>query len=305
MITFENFLLEYKKEDIDLLDKLDDYFTIGFEIELDSAKVKESWPLYPSRMNRVLFNDFEKSFPVLSQKYKDRISLHYDETVPRGIEIVNSTFNMDIYPQTTPKPFSNVRESINYINDFFNDYNKQNNWIFDKRTSIHINIGIKQNKDWNVVKGIMMLSDEYAFKGVEDRKTSDYCKSLKEKLEAFLIRYFKNPLHYWKKEIVLNSEETSVKKIEDGIVNILLKRGSLINKGLDRTYGINLSNILTEEENRYIEFRHLGGSDMNREMILEKIKYFCYVTYLMTSDYRKNEYIRKLFGFINKCKNEN
>lgn len=304
MITFEEFLLEYKKEDVELLNKLDDYFTIGFEIEIDSTKVKESWPLYPSITNRLLFQKFEKTFPSLYKKYKDRISLHYDESVPNGIEIVNSTFDKETYPQTTPKPFNSLKEGIDYINTFFDDYENQNYWIFDNHTSIHINIGTKKSMKWNVVKGIMMLSDEFAFKGIEDRKTSGYCKSLKNKLSIFLEKYFKNPTHFWRKEILLNSSETNIEKIESGIVNILLRRGSLINKGLDRTYGINLSNILMEE-NKYVEFRHVGGPNINREMITDKIKYFAYVTYLMTSDYRHNEYVRKLFSFINKCKNGN
>jgi len=306
MITnYYNYINEYKREDRLLLEELNDYFTIGFEIEIDRDFTNESWPLYPSRKNTVLFNRYKKSFPVFSEKYKDRISLHYDETVPQGIEIVNSTFDKDTYPDTQHRPFETVTEAEEFLRTFFTDFRNQNNWIFNKKTSIHVNIGAKNNPRWNAIKGIIMLSDDYAFKGLEDRKTSHYCKSLKTKLHDFLVKYFKNPTHYWRKQVLLEPFETNIDKIENGITEILLRRGNIVNKGLDRTHGLNLSNILTEEDNKYVEFRHIGGPNVTEEMILEKIKYFCYVVYLMTSDYRNKDYTRKLFSFMNKCRNDN
>jgi hypothetical protein len=303
MIKYKDFLLEYKKEDRLLIETLYDYFTIGFEIELDSLMQKESWPLYPSRKNKTLIERYKKSFPNFSQKYDDRISLHADETLPLGIEIVNSTTNMKIYPETEPNPFNNFEDTVQYIKDFFADYNNQKEWIFNKKTSIHVNIGTVENMEWNIVKGIMMLSDDYSFKGIEDRKTSRFCESLKNKLKKYLIKYFKNPEKYGKR-VILDAYETDVYNIENGIIEILLKK-PIINHGLSEYLGINLSAFLLNEDNKYAEFRHIGGSNVTEELLIEKLKYYCYIVYLMTSDYRNKEYIHKLLSFMNKCRNEN
>ena len=73
----------------------------------------------------------------------------------------------------------------------------------------------------------------------------------------------------------------------------------------NKKYGINLSKFIFKnfvesvqaKGNRYIEYRYVGGENIDEDLIIDKLKYFCYITYLMTSDHNEREYLRKLFSF--------
>ena len=48
-----------------------------------------------------------------------------------------------------------------------------------------------------------------------------------------------------------------------------------------------------------MEYRYVGG-EISRDIVLEKTKYFAYITYLMMDkDYKKMDYYKKLYKFIN------
>jgi len=285
MITnYINYITEFKSEDIKLiLSDLQEYFTIGFEIELEfKGKIKdlkfisknESHIMYPSIKNRKILNDYKICFPDFYNKYKDIIIFHEDETLLYGVEIIN-------------KPFTNLDEALNYIQDFFDSYNTQDRWKFNDRTSIHVNIGSK-GKKWNLTKGITMISDQskggFVYKGIEDRLVN-WCGSIKEKL----IKDFKK-----KPENILDT--TNIDEIE-----------SIISKSITKYYSkttMRHGMILKGESEKYMEFRYVGGENLNSNIVEDKILYFCYIAYLMTSDYRKREYVRKLFSFINKLRSE-
>ena len=56
-------------------------------------------------------------------------------------------------------------------------------------------------------------------------------------------------------------------------------------------------NLLKLEHN-YVEFRYVGG-EIDKNTLIEKLKYFCFVVYAMTNDnYKKNEYLKKLYKFV-------
>lgn len=304
MITnYDNFLLEFKSEDIKLiLTGFRDYFTIGFEIEIEIKEnilksIKESNLMYPSRKNRKMMDDFKRCFPNFYDKYKNKISFHEDETIVHGIEIVNSVYEEprilkriptpDIdTPKSIHKPFTNINEAIAYMNDFFMDFEDQDHWYFSHRTSIHINIGTYEHTPINMVKGVIMISDQekegFVFKGIENRIVN-YCGSIKQKL----IEMFKKKPN----EILLNS--TNIKEIERIINNEVL---DLYDYYTAKIYGINF------RKRDYVEFRYVGGDKVNEEIMRDKIIYFCYLVYLMSSQYRNKEYVRKLFSFINKLR---
>jgi len=302
---FQNYLFEFKSEDIKLvLTGLVDYFTIGFEIEIETSKERvkglkdvpryESVMMYPSRQNRKMMEDFKFCFPNFYQKYKNRISFHDDETVLYGVEIVNSVpSGMKNFPSETLKPFDNVKDAMEYMDIFFKDFKNQKHWKFSHRTSIHINIGTRDNSPINMTKGIIMISDEeksgFVFKGIDDRITS-YCGSIKQKL----IDMFK------KKPIYKLLYSNNIKEIE----NIIQKKtidlydfygGLKSEMACAKSFGIIF-------KKNYVEFRYVGGENVDEKIMREKLLYFCYLVYLMTSEYRNKEYVRKLFSFINKLK---
>jgi hypothetical protein len=297
--NYQNFLLEYQHKDTQmLLNELQNYFTIGFEIEIevDRNRLNESKPFdYISRPYKKSLNLFKRNFSKFSKKYSD-VDFHFDETLNFGLEIVN-------------KPFTNLNIAIEYITDFFEEYNKQSIFQFKDTTSIHVNIGTSTNKKWNIVKGLVMLSDRdepwspepdykpkvpFVFKDMENRSFNLFCKSLKNEI-------LKNPLLTGNKDLYKNIiSTTKIDEIQDNLIKIIkriLPKQEKIGKGI----GFNIGKILYDID-KYVEFRYIGGDNITNEIVVEKIKYFCYIIYLMTSDYKQKDFIHKLFSFVNKIR---
>ncbi len=67
---------------------------------------------------------------------------------------------------------------------------------------------------------------------------------------------------------------------------------------------------LTELHNNYVEFRYVGTTitddllgGVSKDMMMDKMYYFCYVVYAMTNDdYKKREYHKKLFKLVSELK---
>jgi hypothetical protein len=302
IFDFNKFILEYQHKDTQmLLTELSEYFTIGFEIEVevDRNRLNESKPFdYISKPYKKSFDLFKRNFSKFSKKYSDISDFHYDETLVFGLEIVN-------------KPFNNLNIAIEYITDFFDEYNKQSIFKFKDTTSIHVNIGTSINKDWNIVKGLVMLSDigehwtpepdykpkvPYVFKDMENRSFNLFCKSLKNEI-------LKNPLLSGNKDLYKNIiSTTNIEEIQDNLIKIIkriLPQQEKIGKGI----GFNIGKILYNID-KYVEFRYIGGDNITNEIVVEKIKYFCYIIYLMTSDYKQKDFIHKLFSFVNKIRDK-
>jgi len=269
---------EYKQEDTSLLESLDDYFSIGFEIELDTDHRRiNSLPIPPkiitneskemtfSISDRRRIIDIKSNFPNFFKKYYDSIKFHQDETVPKGIEIVS-------------KPFNSIKESKDFLHLFFQEFVKQDKWFFTDKTSIHINIGARKrprSREWKIVKGIIMLSDDYTFKNIETRKTSGYCNSLKNEIALLL-----------KGKIKTND----IKEIENSINQQIEK----IFKFTVKTYNMNLWKLFNKG---YVEFRPVGGM-LSEPIVIDKMMYFIYCVYLMTSSYKEQEYHNELLKFV-------
>jgi len=302
IFNYQDFLLEYQHKDTQmLLTELKDYFTIGFEIEVevDRNRLNESKPFdYISRPYKKSIDLFKRNFTKFSEKYSDIIDFHFDETLIFGLEIVN-------------KPFTNLNIAIEYITDFFEEYNKQGIFKFKESTSIHVNIGTSTDKEWDIVKGLVMLSDNdkpwshepeykskvpFVFKDMENRSFNLFCKSLKDQI-------LQNPLLSGNKELYKNIiSTTNIGEIKDNLIAVIkriLPQQEKIGKGI----GFNIGKILYGTD-KYVEFRYIGGDNITNEIVVEKIKYFCYIIYLMTSDYKQKDFIHKLFSFVNKIRNK-
>ena len=296
LLEYHQLLLEYNHNDTQmLLTELQDYFTIGFEIEveIDRKRLNESKPFdYISKPYKKSIDLFRKDFAKFSEKYSEIIDFHFDETLIFGLEIVN-------------KPFTNLNTAIEYITDFFEEYNKQGIFQFKKSTSIHVNIGTSTDKEWNIVKGLVMLSDTepdykpkvpFVFKDMENRSFNLFCKSLKNEI-------LKNPLLSGNKDLYKTIiSTTNIGEIKENLLKIIkriLPQQEKIGKGI----GFNIGKILYGID-KYVEFRYIGGDNITNEIVVEKIKYFCYIIYLMTSDYKQKDFIHKLFSFVNKIRNK-
>jgi hypothetical protein len=297
--TFKKFLLEFQKQDISLLESIDDYFTIGFEIEMDTdnrrigslsrppKEITESREITYSIQDRKKLMDIKFNFPNFWKKYFDILSWHYDESVASGIEMVTT-------------PFKSISKAKEFIIIFFEDYKNQKDWMMDEKTSIHINIGVngKIKPKWNVIKCVIMLSDDYSFKNIESRKYSGYCNSIKDEL----FRQWSSG-GYGTVGLLETEPKNNIKEIEAK----LSKNVFHISRTHPKHYGINFSKL---ENQNYIEFRFVGGNELiktgidslNSKIVIDKLMYFLYIVYLMSTKYKQEEYHHKLMTFVNKIK---
>lgn len=218
---------------------------------------------------------FRENLPNFYQKYKDIIKFELDNTLDRGIEISNKKY------------FNDINNLIEMIEDFYNDFNNQNYWILNDKTGIHINIGPKDKSNFNIIKGLLFLSDmgddPFIFKNMEWRKNSKFCGSLLSSLVT-------------DKSTISKCDGLEINQIEE----ILNKRlNELITEIGYKNFGVNIVPI---KKFNYIEYRYPGGT-IDKDTLINKVLYFTYVTYQMChSDFERKEYIKKLYKFIDKYK---
>jgi hypothetical protein len=223
--------------------------------------------------------------PNFYSKWSDKMKFELDNSLDKGIEFSPITY------------LNSISEAIDLINDFYDDFDKQSYWKFTQKTGLHINIGFKERKDWNILKGVLFLSDDpsktknkipYVFKGIERRIGSKYAGSFKRLVFD---------------KVGSDSETFTVKKdnledVEDYFNEYLLKL--LDTEGYDsptyfKLYGLNITRL---KKDNYIEFRYPGGP-INREVLIDKLFYFCYLCALMTNpDYKKEQYYKRLYTFL-------
>jgi hypothetical protein len=215
--------------------------------------------------------------PNFIRKWNRRIDFVGDSTLERGIEIKPKTY------------ISSLSESIEMINDFYNDLEKQDYWQFSERTGLHINIGSSQKVKWNPIKGLLILNDfsdsdktPYAFKGMLWRMNNKFCSSL--------IPHLRN-LTDIEKNMIKNIDINNLEESEEILNSFLTKK---VNQIGFKSFGFNITKL----SDNYCEFRYAGGV-IPKEVLIEKVKYFCFVVYCMTnSEYKRREYIKKLYKFI-------
>ena len=246
------------------------------EVAVERRKKQEK-----SRMLKYGEIKVKEHLPKFYKKYKKDLKFEFDQSLNQGIEFSPKTYVVSL------------DKALEMINDFYNDFDKQDYWLMNTNTSIHINIGFTRPVKWNIIKGLIMVNElrkdevPYAFKGIKDRINTSFTQSL---------------LDYLKIEGV-------VKKLEKaGVLNFpsiefvekqLLKQLDIVIETFGiKTFALNINHI---RNHNYVEYRHVGG-EVDKELVIDKIMYFAYVSYMMTTDYKDKEYHKKLYKFIDNLK---
>jgi hypothetical protein len=214
-------------------------------------------------------------FPKLWRKYRNDMECVMDMTLDKGIEIKQKTY------------IQGINNAIEFLNDFFAEFNSQTYWKFTPKTGLHINIGyIGRGVKWNIVKGMVLLKDlkrgeiPFVFKDMIWRMNTHFTESVFNQIEV---------------------DKTQVDLSDIGRTERYLT--SLINRTMKKLgykhFGFNISKIKKE---KYVEFRYVGGV-INENLIVNKMLYFCYIVYLMTTpDYKRREYLKALYKFVDGLK---
>ena len=222
-----------------------------------------------------LINKVKEHLPNLWKKYGRNLTCVLDMTLDKGIEVKQRTY------------LEGIDNAIYFLNDFFEEFNNQNYWKFTNKTGLHVNIGYnKKGTNWNIIKGIMLLNDTnenitpFVYKNMMWRMNTDFTDSIFNQLEVD------------KTKINLSD----IGKTEKYLTNIINKT---MKKFGPKHFGFNVSKLKKE---KYVEFRYIGGV-INENLVINKMLYFCYIVYLMiTLDYKRKEYLKALYKFINNLK---
>lgn len=236
--------------------------------------INYEWNLYSNDNLYYLIENVKKYLPKFYKKYNKELKFELDSTLNRGIEF-------------SPKKYcSGINDAIEMLNDFFEDFNNQNYWIFSERTGLHINLGVKGKHKWNPIKGLLNINDistdtkiPFAFKNIEYRIPLKHCQSILKELKEDLIS----------RKINLDIKDPELETFLNDRIRTLLKE-----KGY-KNYAFNILHI---ESKNYVEFRYVGGN-INKDIVIEKLLFFAYIVYLMINpEYNELSYKKKLYKFV-------
>lgn len=261
-------------ENIDLFEEYLDEYPKGFANKLIQVLQADYMTYMISDNIDYLIENFKRNLPNFYKKWNSEIKFELDNTLKRGIE-----FSMNTY-------LVGIEDTIELIEDFYKDYNNQKYWFMNERTGIHINIGFTKKVDWNIIKGILMISDygetAFTFKNMKWRQKSFYTNSILPVLKKELDS----------SKIMKATSFSDIKSTEDELSNYVLK---LMNEFGYKNFGFNVTRI---SGYNYVEFRYPGG-DIPKDVLIDKLYYFCYVATLMTDkNFKRREYLKKLYKFI-------
>lgn len=236
-------------------------------------------------LSQIIANDFnylrEKAIeylPTFVNKWQDEIEFVQDVTLNRGIEIKPKTYVVGI------------TKSIEMIDDFYSALKSQKYWMFASTTGLHINIGTTQKVDWNPIKGLLLMNDyskdntkvPLVFKDMTWRQNSQFCGSILQSIYRMTDSQKKD----LKNLIKFDNIDQSEKKLNSFITKRVIEEGF-------KNFGFNITRLSLD----YIEFRYAGGN-LSKEVLIDKLKYFCFLVYCMTNrDYKRKEYLGKLYKF--------
>lgn len=226
-----------------------------------------------SNINQISYmkNKIRMHLPKFYDKYDDSLDYVLDATLNRGIEVKQKTY------------ITGINDAVIFINDFFQEFDKQEYWKFSNRTGIHINIGIiKDDIEWNIIKGMITLRDTikmdipFVYKDMIWRMNTNFTGSILDKIS---INKNKVDLHD------INKTEKYLNRIIERYIRKIGPRHFAFNISKIKNYG-------------YVEFRYVGG-EVNKDLVMNKMLYFCYIIYCMTdSNYKRKKYLKDLYKYI-------
>lgn len=289
--------------------------------------------VYDEILNPELYSEYTEEFVIdtLSSnvmRFFDSQNMEYligrvKEKMPKFYKKYNKTFKYELEGDNekqrilefSPRTYiPGLQKGIEQINDFFDEFEKQDYWYFNQRTALHFNIGIKENS-LNPLKGLILLSDQnrdsktpYAFKGIEHRLPNIHVGSMLDKLKELLSGTLDRKVHKDTRDFKkLNKYKALLKKNIDLLDLNNLKgledfmNDLLVQSNIDfwvKEFGLNI----TQYKHNYVEFRFVGG-DVKRDIVLDKLYYFTYITYCMSNEeYKQKEYTKGLYKFIEELK---
>ena len=264
-------LNDFISELSELVDFDDEYDTMD---DLEAVECKDE--LEQIVLNRFTYNVHEFCFSQNMEYLIGRV----EEKLPNFWKNWGSTFKFELEGdddkqrilEMSPKTYvSGLSNAIKQIEDFYNDFEKQDFWYLNNRTALHINVGVSSKVKWNPIKGILLMSDfnregrkglPYIFKGIEWRSQSRFAGSLLDTL----LDDLKNSNIYYKDG---QATDKASEKITAEIERLKLVLKSTKGKENKKVIQDQIDNI--RRGNWNLEFRKKDNIIKNREEFLSKV----------------------------------
>lgn len=228
--------------------------------------------------------------PNFWKKWGDEMTSVNDESLPHGhgIELKMTSH------------IRGLQTAMDYIELFYNDFNKQSNFSFSDDTGLHTNVSIDlSDKKFNLMKGLLFLSEEttkgassVAYRGIESRFSAGWSSGIKKEMFRTL-----------KSEIDKNDDKKTYLKMLYK-TNNFDKITDYLNEAINdqkhrfgvKSYGFNMHYT---NSRGYIEFRYPGG-EVNEKDLKELTLYYSFIVKnCLDSEYKKEDYKIKLIKFLN------
>ena len=230
-----------------------------------------------------------EAFPNFMAEYEDKLKFEKDVSLNNGVE-----FSMDSPPYMT-----GLDEAFKFLELFFEDYNNQDIFRFATTTGLHTNIGYLDEggdevRNYNLIKALLFLNNDFAFKGFESRKGARWAGDLKamfkSKIEDQLGSSAKNTYGFneWKESIFELYKQNKFDELEEKLSSLV----SLFAPAKPKSIGFNIHYI----GNRgYVEFRYPGGNQPTLEKMRAATLYYAHLIKLaVDKNYKRKEFLKKL-----------
>ena len=244
----------------------------------------------------------EDNFPNFMSKYHNTLKFEEDGSLTCGIE----------FSQDNPPYMIGLDAAIEYLTDFFREYDNQSVLRMTDKTGLHTNIGYSQDgelaESYNLFKALMFLNHTYATKGVgfPSRERSGWTGDLKKPalhhIEKFAEQLPDDSAHddvLTKKSLMkkyISREFDELSSILSNQVAQQARRMGSKSIGFNVNYTANLN---------YIEFRYPGKEDATLESMTKALKYYAFIVKAAADPtFKQKEYVKDLVGFLNNLKGE-
>ncbi|MFA5490002.1 MAG: amidoligase family protein [Candidimonas sp.] len=189
------------------------------------------------------------------------------------------SYRTDYGAEITSPVFENYDDFKNTLTNLLTKIREDNIGFTDSRCGLHINIGTKKPLSFDYVKLAVFLGEEYLRKLFERYGSSESIASHIDTLFDFEL------------------DQTKFNQNFDQIVNEL---NEIFKHSFEGDKSFVFNHLPHYEGKNYIEFRAIGGKNYEKNIleIVQHINRFVYTLRLSATDYKKQEYMKKIYKLI-------
>lgn len=244
-------------------------------------------------------DDFEtllwEHLPNFMRKWHSSLKFEPDGSLDNGIE-----FSMD-----NPPFMTGLEEAFEFLEDFYEDYERQDNFEMNSSTGLHTNVGMldaegDRKDDYNLVKALLYTNHKFATKGMgmSDRQFNRWVGDIKTKARAEIGDTINRRDRRDKLEYPTLEPTELMNQLESDLTHAILGAARSNPKGV----GFNIGYINTRG---YVEFRYPGGEEATLENMKNATLYYAHIVKTaLDPRYKRKDYIKKLIGFVNTIASE-